>query len=161
MDTIMDDAELAEWVNLNKECRDDYYYYEWIRKLDIDEKWKDFLIDLVKKIKEIGTFILNIGKILLNALKELMRNFPATAAGIIAGLFFGMVISFIPLIGQFLAPIVTPLIVFTLGLIGFAIDSYNMFTGQTIIRNAIQDNLGQEGDKFSDLISRLMGGVKF
>jgi hypothetical protein len=37
-----------------------------------------------------------------------------------------------------------------------------MFTGQTIIRNTIRDKLGQEdGDKFSDLISRLMGGVKF
>jgi hypothetical protein len=163
---IMENAsveQLKVWEDLNQRTFDeDAAYYSWIRNLDIDDKWKDFLNKIVTKTLEIGNKILNIGKILLNLFKEFVRNFPATTLGILLGLFFGAVISFIPFIGGVLAAIVTPLIVVALGLVGFTIDCYNLLTGQTIIRNAVYEKMGQEeGDKFRSLFKRLMAGVKF
>jgi hypothetical protein len=155
--------QLKVWEDLNQRTFDeDAAYYSWIRNLDINDEWKDFLNKIVTKTLEIGNKILNIGKILLNLFREFARNFPATTLGILLGLFFGIVISFIPLIGDVLAAMVTPLIIAVLGLVGFTIDCYNLLTGQTIIRNAVYEKMGQEeGDNFRGLFERLMVGVKF
>jgi hypothetical protein len=159
---LCEEPVLAELNSLNKECKDDEWYEDWIDALNISDAWKECLRKLVKKTVQIGKTILNIGKILLNAIREIIKNFPAMTIGILLGLFFGLLISTIPFIGGLIAPLVTPLIVIALGIVGFTIDTYNMLTGQTLIRNTMISQMGNDdADKFRSLINKLLGGITF
>ncbi|MDR1286451.1 MAG: hypothetical protein LBK08_02480 [Treponema sp.] len=163
MEYAMDDAEFAEWSELNQKTEDDDTYYDWISKLNIGNTWKDRLRSIVTVVKRIGTTTLNIGKIVLNILKEILRNFPQMTLGILIGLVFGALISCIPFIGQFLAPLLTPFVVLALGLLGFVGDVTNYISGRTQFRDVIDKAFESVGDgsAFRDALSRLMRGIQF
>jgi hypothetical protein len=165
-DFSMNDEELAQWSELNKKVGDDESYTEWISGLNIPQWMKDGLYKLVTFTQRVGCVLLNVGKIILNFLREVIQMFPMMMLGVLIGIVFGMLLSLVPFIGHFLSGLLTPFVTFALALLGLACDGWNYLTGKTAVRDAVGrafeklDNGANLKDAFSGFFSKIMKGVE-
>lgn len=88
-----------------------------IDKLNISADAKSLLYTLSKATIKAGEYIIKIGRKILDAVCHVFNKFPMATFGIVFGGVAGALISSIPIIGQLLGPIVTP-ILSALGLVG-------------------------------------------
>lgn len=95
----------------NNGCHSSSYYRKLINKLDLNFKVKEKLQTLKDFTIKIGKTVLEIGKLILESLKKLAAQLPNTVSGIIVGLFLGLLISCIPVIGHAISPVVIPILV--------------------------------------------------
>jgi hypothetical protein len=110
-------------VELNETCKNDREYEAWIDNLDgIDGTLRKIFKKLVKFTVTAGKIVFKMGKIVLNIVIKLVREFSHTIAGAIAGFVLGSIFSAIPLIGWALGPIVIPLLTVIGGVAGFMED---------------------------------------
>jgi hypothetical protein len=108
---------------LNGTCKNDREYDNWIDNLDgIDATLRDIFKKLVKFTITAGKIVFKMGKIVLNIVMKLVREFSHTIAGAIAGFVLGCMFSAIPLIGWALGPLVVPLLTVIGGVAGFMQD---------------------------------------
>jgi ribosomal protein L37E len=110
-------------MGLNETCKNDREYESWIDNLDgIDSTLRGIFKTLVKFTVTAGKIVFKIGKIILNVVIKLVREFSHTIAGAIAGFVLGSMFSAIPLIGWALGPLVLPLLTFIGAALGFMQD---------------------------------------
>jgi hypothetical protein len=137
---------------LNGECQDDRDYESWIDRLGgLHPMLKDVFKGLVKFSVTAGKVIFHMGKVILNFVMKLVREFSHTIAGIVAGFVIGMIFSSIPLIGWALGGLVTPLLMACGGIAGFMEDMSRKAGNADLekrIRSSVIDNLGALGLNF-------------
>lgn len=111
---------------LNSECKDSSEYEKVIRNLDCDAKIKSTLMALIKKTKEVGGKVLQIGKIAfefaLKILNKVRCHFPNFSIAIVIALILMVLISSIPFIGWAIGAVLNPLILVVLAITGVARD---------------------------------------
>jgi hypothetical protein len=108
---------------LNGTCKNDREYENWIDNLDgISAYLRDIFKKLVTFTLKVGKIVFKMGKIVLNIVMKLVREFSHTIAGAIAGFVLGFIFSGIPIIGWALAPIVIPVLTVIGGVAGFMED---------------------------------------
>ena len=95
----------------NESCHSSSYYHKLINKLDLDFKVKEKLQKLKDFTVKIGKTVLQIGKMILESIQKLASQLPNTVSGLLVGLFMGLIISCIPVIGHALSPIIIPILV--------------------------------------------------
>jgi len=95
----------------NESCHSSSYYRKLINKLDLDFKVKEKLQKLKDFTVKIGKTVLQIGKMILESIQKLASQLPNTVSGLMVGLFMGLIISCIPVIGHALSPIIIPILV--------------------------------------------------
>lgn len=121
------DGDYARLEAMNSSCSDDdAFYIRWIDmicdKCSFSKETRERLKKIVNKTIEIGRKIIRIGKIILSHLMKIVEEFPATVMGAVIGLFFGLLISSVPLIGWLLGPILMPIMIAVLAALGFVVD---------------------------------------
>jgi len=88
-----------------------------IDKLDISAEGKSWLYRLSKATLRVGEFIIKVGKKILDVVFQIAREFRMAMIGTLFGLIAGALINSIPVLGVFLGPIVTPILM-AIGFIG-------------------------------------------
>lgn len=106
----------------NNSCHSSSYYRKLINKLDLNFKVKEKLQVLKDFTIRVGKTVLEIGKLILESLRKLASQLPNTVSGIIVGLFLGLLISCIPVIGHAISPVVIPILVLLGVAEGFLVD---------------------------------------
>ena len=115
--------------NLNKirqeeeDCHSDCYYRDFINKLEMDFKVKEMLQRIKGLCIKIKNVTIHIGKVILNGLIRLARILPNTIACLAFGFFLALIVSSVPLIGHFLAPLTIPVLTVAGGIYGFMLDT--------------------------------------
>lgn len=87
--------------------------YAWLRESRLPDEAAIRLTAFVDTVKEIGQKAISIGKIVLLKIIEFVKAHPNLAVGIAIGAAIGVLVSMIPFIGTYLAPIAT---VFSIGI---------------------------------------------
>ncbi len=67
------------------------------------------LYELVKQQTKVGNKVISIGKIILFKIIEFIKEHPYLSIGVALGAAIGLLVSFIPFLGQLLAPLATVL----------------------------------------------------
>lgn len=80
-----------------------------IDNLDIPAEAKALLTELLDFSIKVGTVVLEVGKIIIEVVKALAKNFPNITAGLIIGVTLSVLVSCIPILGPLLGWICTPL----------------------------------------------------
>lgn len=96
---------------VNASCHSSSYYRKFINKLDLDFKVKEKLQKIKDFTIKIGKSVLKIGLLILESIQKLASQLPNTVSGLLVGLFMGLIISCIPVIGHALSPIIIPILV--------------------------------------------------
>ncbi|MDR1904656.1 MAG: zinc ribbon domain-containing protein [Treponema sp.] len=139
-------------INLNGECKDNRDYEDWIDNLNgLHPMLKDIFKGLVKFTVTAGKIIFHMGKVILNFVIKLVKEFSHTIAGIIAGFVLGTIFSSIPLIGWALGPIIVPLFTTVGGIAGFMEDMSRKMNNADMerkVKSSIMDKLGALGLNF-------------
>ena len=87
-----------------------------IDKLNISADYKSLLYTLAKSTIKVGDYIIKVGRKILDAICHTIKEFPNATFGLVFGGIAGLLISSIPILGQILGPVVTPiLMVYGLG----------------------------------------------
>jgi len=117
-------------VSLDAECRESSAYERFIDNLDCSAKVKRVLRELAKETAYVGGRVIRIGKIALDftikALGEVCRRFPNVACAVLILLILKALISLVPIIGGFLAGVLTPILLTVLVGVGLAKDVFEM-----------------------------------
>jgi xanthosine utilization system XapX-like protein len=96
-----------------------------IHNLNIPAEAKAILIKLKELTIKVGSYIIKLGKRILEFILYLLQEFPNTVSNAIIGSVIGFTFSFIPVLGPFISSVLTPLFV-ALGLtLGFLEDLKN------------------------------------
>jgi hypothetical protein len=149
-----EDMNLDAWRETDKSAKSNNKYYEdWIDNLDFDmgkftSTMKNALKAMMGITITVGKIVLRVGKIMLDILMRLMREFPNTIMGVAIGFFFGALCSAIPFLGWALAPALTPLFMLGGGLMGFFTDCSSKFaaSGMEIsFRKSIREEMANLG----------------
>lgn len=82
-----------------------------IDNLNISADAKSLLYSFSKATIRVGEHIIKIGRKILDAVCHTFKQFPNTTFGMVFGAIAGILISSIPILGQLLGPIVTPIFV--------------------------------------------------
>ncbi|MDR2193775.1 MAG: zinc ribbon domain-containing protein [Treponema sp.] len=139
-------------LNLNSECKDDREYDVWIDNLDgINATLRDVFKKLVKHVVVAGKIIVKMGKVILNFIMKLVREFAHTIAGLAAGFILGLIFSSIPIIGWALGPLVLPLLMAVGGIAGFMEDMGHRMGNAGLaqrIQASVRNNIGALGLNF-------------
>lgn len=127
-------VDQAAATKMQSEEKDDEFYEEWIDNADIfdgHEELKKFLKSCIKQVKTIGSYVINIGKWLLNKIilvvKEIYKKFPNTVLMAGIGFTLGLIFSTIPLLGWLFGGTVTALLRIAGGVVGFFTDVQKEF----------------------------------
>jgi hypothetical protein len=87
-----------------------------IDNLDISADAKSILHRISTVTIRAGTFILKVGRKIIDYVCSVLKNFPSASFGMVFGAIIGVLISSIPIIGVVLGPVATPILI-ALGLI--------------------------------------------
>lgn len=102
----------------NAKARSNFFYRDYINKLDLEFKMKEMLQTLKDVTIKIKGVVVKIGKILLNSIIKLIEYFPNTVMGLVIGLFLSLIVKEIPVLGKLVTPVFMPLVI-----------SFTCFTG--------------------------------
>lgn len=97
---------------------DDESVMRMIDRLSISADAKSMLYRLSKATIRVGEHVINIGRKILDAVCHIIQEYPNTTFGLAFGALVGMLLSSIPILGQFLGPIVAPIAIVLGGMIG-------------------------------------------
>lgn len=94
---------------------------------------------LWEKTLEIGGQVLNIGKIIIMKLIKFITDNPSMVIGMAIGVGLGVLVAMIPIIGQFIAPVVTAIAITWGALHGHRLDKVmrGEYVGNSLIEDAI------------------------
>jgi len=145
--TLPDGFDFSRLEEYNRECKTDREYNSWLKNIDAPREYKAVLMELTKVTVTVGKVIFKVGKVVLNLLIEVIRQFPMTACGLLIGFVLGVIAAHIPLIGWILGPLIVPLFTLAGGVIGFLTDMSNKINNQSVV-NQLQ---GMIQEKFSAL----------
>lgn len=95
----------------------------WLLKKGLPQEVVGRLMDLWETGKAIGRKMYDWGKILVCAIVDFIRRHPNTTVGLCVGAVITVFVHSIPLLGQFLGPILTPLTIGIPVLAGYKMDS--------------------------------------
>jgi hypothetical protein len=139
-------------TSLNGECGDNRDYETWIDNLNgVLPEVKDVFKKLVKFTVTAGKIIFHMGKVILNIVIKLVKEFSHTIAGIVAGFVLGTIVSGIPVIGWALAPIILPAFVTIGGIAGFMEDMSRRINNADMehkIQSSIMNKMSSLGLRF-------------
>jgi hypothetical protein len=148
---MKDDIDFAKLNEMNGECQSSKAYERWIKELDIGTTMKATLIKLNEAVIHVGKVTFKIGKILLNVIMEIAKQFPNTIMGLVVGFTLGLLFSsIIPFLGWLLSPIVIPFFTIYGGIKGFMADMQNKINSATTIGD-IRKMVDEKLAKFSEL----------
>ena len=98
--------DLVLW-NAESESVSSSDLYLWLRESGLPSEVAIRLQSLVDTVTEVGGKIISIGRIILVKIIEFVKAHPNFATGIAVGAAIGAMVSMIPFIGVYLAPIAT------------------------------------------------------
>jgi hypothetical protein len=121
--TYLANVDPQTLIDLNKECGDDHDYNEWIDNLNgVYPVVKDVFKTLVKFTVIAGKIIFHMGKVILNFIMKLAKEFPPAITGIVAGFVLRTIFLSVPIVVWALAPIIIPIFALVGGIVGFMED---------------------------------------
>ncbi len=104
-------------LNANADDMSSSDLYLWLRESGLPSEVAIRLHDLVDTVKEIGSSVINIGKIIIIKIIEFVKAHPNLAIGITVGAAIGALAMMIPFLGVYLTPIAM-LLGMTIGAVG-------------------------------------------
>ena len=155
---------------MNAELEDTEEYEKWIRNQDFGangDTIKEILIKILSVTQSVGDTILRIGKILVDwfikFIQKVLKEFPNTIFGVLAGLILGLLISNIPLIGWIVGGFIVTLCASVGGIMGFVADMKKKINDPALVENVengIKSFLFSTGKIASNLGKIATNGVK-
>lgn len=155
---------------MNAKLENTEKYEEWIRNQDFGangDKIKDVLIRILSVTQTVGDTILRIGKVIVDwfikFINMILKKFPNTVFGILAGLILGLLISSVPLIGWLVGGFIVSLCASVGGIMGFVTDMKKRINDPALVENVengIKSFLSTTGKIASSLGSLAVNGIK-
>lgn len=79
--------------------------YLWLRESGLPDEVAIRLKDIIETVVEVGDRVINIGKIILIKIIDFVKAHPNLAIGIAVGAAIGALVSMVPILGTYLAPV--------------------------------------------------------
>jgi ElaB/YqjD/DUF883 family membrane-anchored ribosome-binding protein len=116
--------------------------YLWLRESGLPSEIAIRLQSLADAVTEVGSRVISIGKIILIKIIEFVKAHPNLATGIAVGAAIGAMVSMIPFLGTYLAPIAIAITTSIGAIAGHRIDKLE--SGQAVNTSADLIAIGQD-----------------
>lgn len=133
--------DLALW-NAEAQSASSSDLYLWLRESGLPSEVAIRLHGLVNAVTETGGNIISVGKIILLKIIEFVKAHPNLAIGIAVGAAIGALVSTIPLLGVYLAPVATVISASIGAIAGHRLDKLS--NGQKVNTNTGVIAIGQD-----------------
>ncbi|MDP2903375.1 MAG: hypothetical protein Q8N96_09760 [Methylovulum sp.] len=141
-------------LNVDAESMSSSDLYLWLRESGLPSEVAIRLESLVDTVTEIGNRVISIGKIILIKIIEFVNAHPNLAIGIAVGAAIGTLVSMIPFLGVYLAPIAMAVSTTIGAIAGHRIDKLEK--GQAVNTQAELVAIGQDAIEIAKEFFKLL-----